>query len=993
MPTSISSFFAACFRDAPRAAATVALLFVTATHVWSAEPVVGPSWPWPESVEPSQFLVGDRVGELVVRGRDFDPSIRVYFSANSLNEWIEWIWPVTSMRFISSEELRVTLPADFTARPFQGELWLYSPLADGVLLGGFPLSVGLPGGVGPAAPPALTGPAQGTAWTPVEFRVGGGACPSAEALQYQLVLGDGRTTGWIDALAAPVASRAGVPAPAGALATAPALEEAVRSQAIGDVERILAKSDAAESRRVLLGLVGRDEAGGNGTGEAALEAELAAAGGAVHRRYGELPLLAISAGDEALRRLARNPAVRRVWEDEVITLAPGDLHSDAPAGDPADETPAFPFPRFAHGEGTVVAVVSNGVDPRHPALQGHVVEEACFSTTDKKLGTESMCHDGAPQETGPFSAENSCYMVDCVVGTHLAGMVSGDYSLSRESQLIAVQVASRGWGRKWCGLPALGCTVMFLSDTLAGLNHVADLAERLPLVAVTASFASGLYRDDCADHPAAPVLAKLRSRGVIPVLPVGDQAVLEFMGGPACAPSALAVTDGWRSRLVADLEARGDRISSTSPFGGRIELSGSAQAAATTVAGISVLRSTFPDKSAEEVVSAILSSGIQASYESLPGARPYFALDRIADALVGRWEATIPVTWGVPGSYEVSARSRCRTHIEAVSELSAPVVVQIAPAEPEQLEPPTMVWPLVAAPRVEERVDFLLSPDSRGGEVQSQIDFGDGTMTGWLRPQSSSARHAWPAAGSFAVRARVRSTRDPAVTSDWSEPTLLEVSTGGGRISAPFRPEGPTRLQTGEPATFRARGADAGGAPVRHRFEFGDGSYAWVDGEPAEARHTYLASGTFEVRAIAEADGTIQVWSEPLIVEVTRPKAAEVSGSWSAPRSSCKTRSGARTCTVSATLTLKNHGESSANDVRVSATLLLDPTLPHAAGIPLERRSVKQIPAGGTGRVKYTVTMPAGFDPRGLHASATWEVSGAWEHDESDNAALSAPVR
>jgi hypothetical protein len=59
--------------------------------------------------------------------------------------------------------------------------------------------------------------------------------------------------------------------------------------------------------------------------------------------------------------------------------------------------------------------------------------------------------------------------------------------------------------------------------------------------------------------------------------------------------------------------------------------------------------------------------------------------------------------------------------------------------------------------------------------VQFEIDWGDGTGSGWLPPGQRFARHAYGSLGTFAVRGRTRAYYAPGEVSEWSAPSPVQV--------------------------------------------------------------------------------------------------------------------------------------------------------------------------------------------------------------------------
>ena len=163
--------------------------------------------------------------------------------------------------------------------------------------------------------------------------------------------------------------------------------------------------------------------------------------GAVVREYDTVPYVALevtAAGLAALENAAGDAV--RIFDDELmkpvladsVPLIQGDQVWDA----------------GYDGSGMMVAVVDTGVDSAHPFLAGKVIEEACYSTTSG-ITSKSVCPNGQAQQFGSGAAA-PCTLSDCIHGTHVAGIATGNgvsagvafSGVAKGAQLMAVQVFS-----------------------------------------------------------------------------------------------------------------------------------------------------------------------------------------------------------------------------------------------------------------------------------------------------------------------------------------------------------------------------------------------------------------------------------------------------------------------------------------------------------------------------------------------------------------------
>ena len=206
------------------------------------------------------------------------------------------------------------------------------------------------------------------------------------------------------------------------------------------------------------------------------------------------------------------------------------------------------------GAGTSVAVLDSGVLSSHEFLRGKVVDQACFSTTDRAEQSTSLCPGGASSSFVTGAGE-PCPIEGCDHGTHVAGIVAGKQitrggrtfsGVAPAAKIISVQVFSK-YAASACGDGATGpCLSAYDSDLIRALDWLYTNRTRVSwgtLAAVNMSLGAGEYGtlNACNADPTKMSIDRLRSVGVATVIASGNDYLLTAIGSPACVSSAIAV--------------------------------------------------------------------------------------------------------------------------------------------------------------------------------------------------------------------------------------------------------------------------------------------------------------------------------------------------------------------------------------------------------------------------------------------------------------------
>ena len=363
--------------------------------------------------------------------------------------------------------------------------------------------------------------------------------------------------------------------------------------------------------------------------------------GSEHRRYASIPFMALTVKPEELDALSRNPDVISIKPDELMKL---NLINSVPyiGGERA-------FAQGYTGTGQTIAILDSGVDKNHQFLTGKVVSEACYSTTDNALSSQSLCPGGAPSSTATGSGINCTVNAECNHGTHVAGIAAGKAytyngqpisGVAKDASLIAIQVASQVNNAAVCGVSP--CILIFVSDYVKGLERVYELRGTYKIAAANLSLGGQKYTSqagcDSDNAEVKAVIDTLKSAGIATVVASGNEGYTDALAKPACISSAVSVGSvsavaGWENNCAGhnlgttvpdsiscfsnsasflSLLAPGEEILSSIPSPSQTafeRLSGTSMAAPHVAGAIAVLRQKSLTSTPDAVLTALKSTG------------------------------------------------------------------------------------------------------------------------------------------------------------------------------------------------------------------------------------------------------------------------------------------------------------------------------------------------------------------------------------------------
>lgn len=348
------------------------------------------------------------------------------------------------------------------------------------------------------------------------------------------------------------------------------------------------------------------------------------------------PFFAINVTPLELEALAADPDVSRINKDtadrvNLVSTVPliGMSHPDGGA-----------YAKGATGAGHTIAILDTGVQADHPFILGKIVAEACFSTTSSIDNSQSLCHDGAPQDTNPGAGAPCTGFEACSHGTHVAGVAAGNNTtpgmptgsprsgIAKEAKLISIKVFSKYNDPRSCGFgnPA-PCVLSNRSDQVAALDWLYANSQHpsVRIAAANISIAGGLYYGNCDLDPRMKLIKdsieRLRAIHIATVIATGNDGATNAIGAPACISSAIRVSSTTKNDKVSpfsniatmtDLLAPGGDYSGilSSVPGNKYDYSAGTSMAAPHVAGaFAALRTVYPFASVKQILDALIGTG------------------------------------------------------------------------------------------------------------------------------------------------------------------------------------------------------------------------------------------------------------------------------------------------------------------------------------------------------------------------------------------------
>jgi subtilisin family serine protease len=194
------------------------------------------------------------------------------------------------------------------------------------------------------------------------------------------------------------------------------------------------------------------------------------------------------------------------------------------------------------GSGATIVVIDTGAEKSHPFLSGKVVHEACFATNDS--GRKGACPNRQTTHVGNGAGEPCTFdSLSCYHGTHVSGIALGSNAtmtgVAPGATLIPIQVFHQVGTCSFL----TACAEASESDVVAALEHVYEIRNQYPIVAVNMSLGGGLYSNACdADYPLmSDAITNLKSVGIATIAAAGNDGDPTGITAPACISSSISV--------------------------------------------------------------------------------------------------------------------------------------------------------------------------------------------------------------------------------------------------------------------------------------------------------------------------------------------------------------------------------------------------------------------------------------------------------------------
>lgn len=234
-------------------------------------------------------------------------------------------------------------------------------------------------------------------------------------------------------------------------------------------------------------------------------------------RWGDGSVFAADIDDSELAQLRSDPRIRAI---DIDTGGSGGLEESLPLIG-ADVLHA----QGIDGRGTVVAVLDSGIDTDHPDFAGRLWAEQCYCDNSDGSG---CCPGGGHERSGPGAAED-----DFGHGTHVSGIAAGAGGVAPGAFIVAVKV--------------LDSKNRFSSFTqiFRALEYIADQRPEVDVINMSLGSDALFTQVEC-DHSAigigmAPVIHRLRERGVLIAAATGNTGSTNRTWIPACMQDVLGV--------------------------------------------------------------------------------------------------------------------------------------------------------------------------------------------------------------------------------------------------------------------------------------------------------------------------------------------------------------------------------------------------------------------------------------------------------------------
>ena len=313
------------------------------------------------------------------------------------------------------------------------------------------------------------------------------------------------------------------------------------------------------------------------------------------------------------------------------------------------------------GGGATIAILDSGVRYDHPAFADNIAGSACFSTNSPADRSISLCAGKVSSDTTSPQAAAACQdsiiWEDCNHGTHVASIATGRSGTHPQlgqyryngfaiaAELLPINVFSMFNDATVCdGVPR--CLRSYVSDQIAALDWLYLNHARFAPLTVNMSLGSGQFSDECNTDPRAAVIRRLAELNTVVVASAGNESAAT-VSSPACISDVVAVGALFRGggRILGsygeevNFFASGEDVDAaaiTPDLSLSASFSGTSMSSPQVAGSIAMLQAAFPDRSAQDAISALGATGTPVTGGipeiTRPSIRPDLAFQSMLDA-------------------------------------------------------------------------------------------------------------------------------------------------------------------------------------------------------------------------------------------------------------------------------------------------------------------------------------------------------------------------
>jgi len=365
------------------------------------------------------------------------------------------------------------------------------------------------------------------------------------------------------------------------------------------------------------------------------ERRMAAANIPLIRRFHTLPFAGAVVDGRQLMNLATMPEVAsiqlvRMQRKLPVPNTSGSESQQATSGSLASSVTSIDVPNAwaagYQGQGYTVAVLDGGFNVNHPMLAGKNVGDACFADSDQTLHPE--CPSGTSPQIGAGAASHcpteSNGSNRCDHGSNVASIAVGNdgtnFGVARGAKLMPIDVFSSDTLSSDCKPDPAPCEVTDEIAILDALDYVNENAAAYNIAAVNLSVGGDSQSGYCDTDPRKTAIDNLRAKGIAVMIAAGNDGLNGQVEEPGCISTAETIGATDSSTNVAsfsnfassvDLMAPGSSITAASGTGSNmITMSGTSMATPHAAGAWAIMRSAFPNATADQIEQALKTTGI-----------------------------------------------------------------------------------------------------------------------------------------------------------------------------------------------------------------------------------------------------------------------------------------------------------------------------------------------------------------------------------------------